>query len=58
MIQLPLVRVIPAEASRIKLRNQFKAPVYVTTARTNAMGVGLVFAADMASYEHESLWIL
>eukprot|EP00702_Spironucleus_salmonicida_P008256 EST49547.1 Dynein heavy chain [Spironucleus salmonicida] len=58
MVQLPLVKVIPAEASRIKLRNQFKAPVYVTTARTNAMGVGLVFAADVASFDHESLWIL
>jgi dynein heavy chain len=58
MIQLPLVKVIPAEASRIKLRNQFKAPVYVTTARTNAMGVGLVFAADITSFEHDSHWIL
>lgn len=47
IIQLPLVKVIPAETSRIKLRNQFKTPVYVTTARTNAMGVGLVFAADV-----------
>lgn len=58
IIQLPLVKVIPAEASKIKLRNQFKAPVYVTQARTNAMGVGLVFAADVASTEDPSHWIL
>ncbi|TNJ29738.1 IAD-1alpha dynein heavy chain [Giardia muris] len=56
--QLPLVQIVPAEASRIKLRNQFKAPVYVTTARTNAAGQGLVFSADLSSYEHDSLWIL
>ncbi|CAL6054637.1 Dynein_heavy chain [Hexamita inflata] len=58
MVSLPLIKVTPAEASRIKLRNQFKAPVYVTTNRTNAMGVGLVFGADVASFEHESHWVL
>ena len=56
--QLPLVQIVPAEASRIKLRGQFKAPVYVTTARTNAAGRGLVFSADLSSTEHESLWVL
>ena len=58
LVQLPLVRVIPAEAARIRQHNQFKVPVYVTAARTNAMGVGLVFAADVASFDHESKWIL
>lgn len=56
--QLPFVQIVPAEASRIKLRGQFKAPVYVTTARTNAAGKGLVFSADLSSTEHESLWVL
>jgi dynein heavy chain len=32
--------------------------VYVTQARRNAMGVGLVFEADLASDEHSSLWVL
>jgi len=29
-----------------------------TQARRNAMGVGLVFEADIATTEHESHWVL
>jgi dynein heavy chain len=32
--------------------------VYVTQARRNAMGVGLVFEADLSTSEHPSHWVL
>jgi len=56
--ELPLLQVIPIEARKLKLKNTFKVPVYVTQARRNAMGVGLVFSADLASREHGSHWVL
>jgi dynein heavy chain len=46
------------EASRLKLAGTFRAPVYVTQARRNAMGSGLVLEADLASGEHSSHWVL
>jgi dynein heavy chain len=46
------------EGSKLKLANTFKAPVYVTQARRNAMGKGLVFEADLATHEHPSHWVL
>jgi hypothetical protein len=42
---LPIMQVIPIEASKLKLHQTFRTPVYVTQARRNAMGVGLVFEA-------------
>ena len=56
--ELPILQIIPVEASKLKLANTFKAPVYVTQARRNAMGRGLVFEADLASGEHPSHWVL
>jgi dynein heavy chain len=56
--ELPILQVIPIEASRLKLQNTFRTPVYVTQSRRNAMGVGLVFEADLFSYEHASHWVL
>jgi len=56
--ELPILQVIPIEASKLKLQNTFKTPVYVTQARRNAMGVGLVFEADLATHEHSSHWVL
>nr|Q9SMH3.1 RecName: Full=Dynein-1-alpha heavy chain, flagellar inner arm I1 complex; AltName: Full=1-alpha DHC; AltName: Full=Dynein-1, subspecies f [Chlamydomonas reinhardtii]CAB56598.1 1-alpha dynein heavy chain [Chlamydomonas reinhardtii] len=56
--ELPILQVIPIEANKLKLANTFRAPVYVTQARRNAMGVGLVFDADLASAEHSSHWVL
>lgn len=56
--QMPLVQIIPVEANKLKLRGTIKTPVYVTQARRNAMGVGLVFEADIKSKMHESHWIL
>lgn len=56
--ELPILQVIPIEASRLKLQNTFKTPVYVTQNRKNAMGVGGVFEADLATLEHPSHWVL
>lgn len=56
--ELPIMRVIPIEASKLKLQNTFRTPVYVTQDRRNAMGVGLVFEADLATQEHASHWVL
>lgn len=58
VVELPIMQVIPIEASKLKLHNTFKTPVYVTQARRNAMGVGLVFEADLATAEHSSHWVL
>lgn len=55
---LPILQVVPVEASKLKLANTFKAPVYVTQARRSAMGVGLVMEADLATEEHPSHWVL
>jgi dynein heavy chain len=56
--ELPILQVIPIEAHRLKLVNTFRTPVYVTSQRRNAMGVGLVFEADLATAEHISHWVL
>lgn len=42
----------------INFQNTFRTPVYVTSERRNAMGVGLVFEADLATHEHISHWVL
>ncbi|GFR93524.1 dynein heavy chain 10, axonemal [Elysia marginata] len=55
---LPILKVIPIEAHRLKLQNTIRTPVYVTSQRRNAMGVGLVFEADLATKEHISHWVL
>ena len=56
--ELPILKVIPIEAHRLKLQNTFKTPVYTTSERRNAMGVGLVFEADLSTTEHSSHWVL
>jgi len=55
---LPLLQVIPIEASKLKLQNVLRTPVYVTQDRANAMGVGMVFEADLTTFEHPSHWVL
>jgi len=52
------IAVIPIEAHRLKLQNTFTTPVYTTSMRRNAMGVGLVFQADLHTTEHISHWVL
>jgi dynein heavy chain len=58
VVPLPILRVIPIEANKLKLQNTFRTPVYVTQHRRNAMGVGLVFEADLTSRVHASHWVL
>ncbi|KAK6624941.1 hypothetical protein RUM44_011805 [Polyplax serrata] len=56
--ELPVVKVIPIERHRLKLQNTLRTPVYTTSLRRNAMGVGLVFEADLTTCEHSSHWVL
>ena len=42
----------------MKIKDNLKTPVYVTQNRKNAMGVGMVFVADLKTEEHVSHWIL
>jgi len=56
--EMPIIQVIPVEAHRLKLTGTFKAPVYVTSDRKNAAGVGMVFEADLDTKEHGSHWTL
>lgn len=56
--ELPVLKVIPIEAHKLKLQNTFTTPVYTTSMRRNAMGVGLVFVADLFTTEHISHWVL
>jgi len=59
LIQLmPFIEVIPVEANRLKLRDELPTPVYITQLRRNAMGVGLVFEANLHTKEHQSIWVL
>ncbi|MCQ2815655.1 MAG: hypothetical protein MJ252_00165 [archaeon] len=55
---MPLIQVIPAETSKIKLRNNFKTPVYMTQNRNNIKGEGFVFEADLKTFVHPNLWVL
>ena len=57
-VELPILRIIPIEVHKLKLQNTFRSPVYTTSNRRDAMGVGLVFEADLATHEHTSLWTL
>ena len=56
--ELPLLRVAPAEAAAPRPAGWLRAPVYVTQARRDAAGRGLVFEADLATDAHESHWVL
>jgi dynein heavy chain len=59
LIQLmPIIQAIPVEANRLKLRDELPTPVYITQLRRNAMGVGLVFEANLTTKEHASVWVL
>lgn len=58
MDELPLMKVIPIEQSKLNLKNTIKTPVYVTQARRNSMGCGLIFEADLSTNEKISYWIL
>ena len=57
VVPLPILEMIPSGGA-VKLHGVFVTPVYVTQDRRNAMGVGLVFEANLATDEHTSLWVL
>ncbi|KPJ14719.1 Dynein heavy chain 10, axonemal [Papilio machaon] len=56
--ELPFMHIIPIEAHKVKLQNTLRTPVYTTSQRRNAMGVGLVFESDLWTAEHISHWVL
>jgi dynein heavy chain len=56
--ELPLLQLLPSEAGRGAGGGAFAAPVYVTQARRDAMGRGLVFEAALDTDEHPSHWVL
>ncbi|KAI8420259.1 hypothetical protein MSG28_008800 [Choristoneura fumiferana] len=56
--ELPIMYIIPIEAHKLKLQNTIPTPVYTTSTRRNAMGVGLVFQANLWTAEHPSHWVL
>lgn len=58
IVELPILRVIPIETCRLRLQNTLRTPVYTTSLRRNAMGVGLVFEADLFTTMHLSHWVL
>jgi len=55
---MPIIQIVPVEANKLKLKDNLRTPVYTTQARRNAMGVGLVFEADLNTKEHPSHWVL
>ncbi|XP_038229191.1 dynein axonemal heavy chain 10 [Dermochelys coriacea] len=57
-VDLPILKIIPIESHRLKLQNTFRTPVYTTSMRRNAMGIGLVFEADLSTTKHISHWVL
>ncbi|XP_058850532.1 dynein axonemal heavy chain 10 [Acipenser ruthenus] len=58
VVELPILKVIPIESHRLKLQNTLRTPVYTTSMRRNAMGVGLVFDSDLSTTKHISHWVL
>ncbi|XP_054248884.1 dynein axonemal heavy chain 10 [Indicator indicator] len=58
VVELPVLKIIPTEAHRLRLKNTLRTPVYTTSQRRNAMGVGLVFEADLHTTKHISHWVL
>jgi len=58
VVSMPVLQVIPVEASKLKLMGTLRTPVYVTQQRKNAMGVGQCFEADLSTDVHNSHWVL
>ena len=56
--ELPVMHIIPVEKNESAKAGELQVPVYITQARRNAMGKGLVFEASLQSDVHESHWVL
>jgi dynein heavy chain, axonemal len=55
---MPLMKIVPIEAHRHPMHNCLPTPVYVTSDRRNAMGLGWVFEASLQTKKDLSHWIL
>ncbi|CAF1425293.1 unnamed protein product, partial [Adineta steineri] len=55
---MPLIKIIPIETYRINMNNYLATPVYITSDRRNAMGIGFVFEASLYTKKNLSHWIL
>lgn len=53
--KLPILQVVPVKSSEAKRKHTYRTPVYTTSARLDISGRGLVFEADLPSYEYESI---
>ena len=58
VFEMPVLKIVPEEANKIRLKGTLKTPVYVTQDRRNAKGTGLVFEADLRTTDHPSHWVL
>ena len=56
--RMPLIKIMPTEAHRVHRINALPTPVYVTSDRRNALGVGWVFEANLPTTRDLSHWIL
>ena len=56
--RMPLIKLIPIETYQLNLNKSLPTPVYVTSDRRNAMGIGFVFEANLSIKKHLSHWIL
>lgn len=56
--QMPLIKIIPIETHRLNMISYLPTPVYVTSNRRDAMGIGLVFEANLQTKKDLSYWIL
>jgi dynein heavy chain len=58
VLELPLMRVMPLERSKMRTQNMLRTPIYLTQKRRDAAGVGLVQTAWLETTEHASFWVL
>jgi dynein heavy chain len=56
--KLPVVHFEPLQQAKARLTQSVRVPVYVTQARRNAMGTGLVTNVDLPTQTHHSHWVL
>lgn len=56
--ELPIMWFLPCDAGEVAEESTLRTPVYVTQARRDAMGAGLVFVADLAVEGDTGSWIL
>eukprot|EP00884_Botryococcus_braunii_P017526 jgi/Botrbrau1/4457/Bobra.0348s0043.1 len=56
--EMPILEFIPREVGDVIEGYSLRTPVYVTQARRDAMGAGLVFEANLSTAENPALWIL